>query len=332
VINTTDGAGHLWTYGTTNATIHVDPLLNGGVGSDPFEVVCTEGGLIERTVVVNAATVTGSLVDCDGRAVAGVVFARWAGGVSNSTAAFGDFSIAVSPGVEVTVYTTRGDRSATIEPLASGASASVGAIKVCSGGSWTNRQPDVGSIYTFRRNALDSNGFKVPGRETIEAYQVIRTGVSIRNRSDVVMLVSNDGDTLYVAYESNGDFTLLDQLDGLDLTFPVASRVPQTIPVKDDIDSPGEFIRTSGLITFEGSEELIVQGTAMNAHRGKLILNQTSFVNNEIEGTARIEPTYWYVPQLGFFARFESTTTVETVGGVSGRAGSRLELESYTLR
>jgi hypothetical protein len=143
VIFITDANGDVHATGTDQATAQVPPELNFGIGSDEIDVSCSSGQSNERTLVIDGSTVSGMVIDCDGRPIPSLVYATWGTGQTNYVASPGLFNMLVPAGQQITVHALGGS-SRVVGPLSAGDSIDIGSLVICPGGGGDG--PDFGSM------------------------------------------------------------------------------------------------------------------------------------------------------------------------------------------
>lgn len=328
VAMTTDGDGHLWSYGTTNATAFVDPNSNYGVGSEVVSISCVEGGLVERTIVVKAATVTGALKDCDGKPVAGLIRVGSVTGAPRTVAVFGQFGLLVSANQSLTIYADGTDTSVSVAPLQIGQTAAIGDILLCK----KTKTIKIGSTYTYRKIAIDSNGIEIAGTERSSVHRVAQSGITIAGRNNVTIIISDENDTSKFSHEQNGDIILFDEDQDFWLTFPIASRTPHVVELPVDTISPNVFVRISLTTLYDGSEEIRSGTTTFVCQRIKLVVVDRKFENGELIETSTINAIYWYSPEIDYFPKIEARQQLQKKDALPQLLpGARHILVSYSL-
>lgn len=327
VIMTTDGDGHLWSYGTTSTTAYVDPNQNYGIGSEVIDISCVEGGLVERTIVVQAATVTGALKDCDGKPVAGLVQVLAVTGAPNTVAVFGQFGLLVPANQSLSVFVNGGNLSVSVNPLQAGQTISVGDLLLCKKRKIIN----IGSTYTYNLTAIDSNGVEIAGSAVSTIHRVVQSGSTISGNNNVSVIVSTQGDTTMFAHEQNGDITFFEEGADFWIKFPLASRVPQTVELLDTLNS-GNVQRISITTLYDGSEEIRTANTMFVCQRIKIVLVIKEFDQDELSNTYIANIVYWYSPEIDYFPKIEVRQQLqEKDKPTQFLPGSRHLLTSYSL-
>lgn len=327
VIMTTDGDGHLWSYGTTNTTAYVDPNQNYGIGSEVIDISCVEGGLVERTIVVQAATVTGALKDCDGKPVAGLVRVLAVTGTPNTVAVFGQFGLLVPANQSLSVFVNGGNLSVSVNPLQAGQTISVGDLLLCKKPKIIN----IGSTYTYNLAAIDSNGVEITGSTASIIHRVAQSGSTIAGNNNVTVIVSSRGDTTMFAHEQNGDITFFDEGTDFWIKFPLASRVPQLVELLDTLGS-GNIQRISITTLYDGSEEIRAASKMFVCQRIKIILVIKEFAQSELINTQTTNIVYWYSPEIDYFPKIELRQQLQEKDKPTQLlGGTRHLLTSYSL-
>jgi hypothetical protein len=332
VVMTTDGNGDIRAFGTQETTAQVPPELNSGIGSNVISIPCVSGQEVERIITIDGATISGTVVDCDGRPLRSLVFVSWPGG-SNFVATAGLFNMFVPAGVPLAVAALGGS-TRTVPALAPGDSVSIGSLIVCQGGSGPGR-PGVGSSYTFHIRFFDEAGTEL--FDVTDSVEVSRVRQTFAGKSDVTQYVSPDvgsggTDTAYIAYETNGDLQFYDDdfYIGLEwYLFPIASRSSINFPAEaEQINDSVRHTFTGGM-AHDGTEQITVAGNSLLTHRIILTKTKKVFEKGVLTETTVSKSTYWYAPAIGYLVKFESALETDNLPLTVIFRGV---LTSYTLR
>jgi len=222
--------------------------------------------------------------------------------------------------------------------------------------------PGTGSSFIYTYYSKDSSGRPIELTRRTVSRSVLATGVSVMGKNSVVQYLE-DGDTINVHYEENGDASFLQaavaypnndmpELPGLPLpsvtlparwvTFPYGSRTAMAIPSFDTtiMVNVGGFpipvtTHATGTTTYLKDEELSISGETIATNKGLLTLNITFTVPLLATGSVSVIDTIWFAPKLGMFIKddgFSHGIFPEEYGGERDLGGTYNILTSYTLK
>lgn len=201
-----------------------------------------------------------------------------------------------------------------------------------------NYFPKVGTTYTYQGYQTDSMGMKVPGSDTAWTATVISDNANFMGKSKVFQ-VDDNGTKNYYTYEDNGDVDLYLDQSSLGLfsffignylnqwfTFPTASHIKGLIVFDSTISLPGfGDIEIIGRIDYLGEEELVVGIERHIATKCALKVSSLLF---------KYEQTFRFVPEIGYFAKMTTSTSLLSLPGLGGgfTSGSDQTLIAYSLK
>ena len=199
--------------------------------------------------------------------------------------------------------------------------------------------PKEGSTYTYTEYDLDDQGNKIDTTEVEVVATVEQTGLSVAGKTDVLEFSDEyeDGtiDTGYVAYESNGDMSMLlsfddvEDIDPIWVTIPFGSKTAKSYAINETIpdglggmDSINLTINTKYL----REETATIQGETMDVWVGEMEV--TGSLPGIFGGTIEVNVTseVYFVPEIGYVYKTDATES----GFGTGSRTIRM-LVSYSL-
>jgi hypothetical protein len=339
IIFITDANGDVRGYGTQQTTAQVPPELNFGIGSEVIDVSCVAGQAVDRTLIIDGATVSGLVINCEGKPIASLVYATWGTGQTNYVAsAPGPFNMLVPANEQIVVHALGGS-SKIIGPLASGDSLDVGTLVVCTGGGIG--QPKAGTTFVLHWTTIDENGNPTSEIDTMLNGVTLAVDTTILGKEHVT--ISN---LALIAHESNGDISIIFQdhswrsvpamrlwFPGKWIGLPIVSQIPRTLPTHDSILGPSFTEQANGSITYEGEELLTIAGKQHTAQRVNFLSIVQTFLNGRPQNRNVVSETHWYVQEIDLLAKIERVEmSGDSVQNTRFFGGDRYTVVSYSLK
>lgn len=182
--------------------------------------------------------------------------------------------------------------------------------------------PKQGSTYTYTEYELDDEGNKIDTTEVEVVATVEQTGLSIGGKTGVLEFSDTyeDGtiDTSYVAYESNGDMSVLlsfEDVEGVEPiwgTIPFGSKTAKSYAINDTVDDPviGMIVVDMAIDTkYLREETASVQGETMDVWVGEVKITGTATA--AVGGTININSTgeIHFMPEIGYVYKTDDTSS-----------------------
>ncbi len=222
--------------------------------------------------------------------------------------------------------------------------------------------PKPGSGFTYTSYTTDSNGRRIDATTQTVLRTILANGVTVAGRQNVVQYLE-DGDTISIHYEANGDASYyqaavtypnsdLPAMPGLDIpeitvparwvTFAFGSKTTTAIPSYDStINIPFNGfpipvrVQVTGTTSYIAAEDLSINGETIATQKGLLLLNASFIVPLMGNSTVNKIDTFWFAPKLGMFVRNDGSAHgnfPEQFGGAQKMNGNFSTLVGYSLK
>ena len=198
----------------------------------------------------------------------------------------------------------------------------------------------VGTKWTISGSTIDSTNKGVVTTPESATYEVIADDISIFGKDSVrAYLSAGATDPGHLAYEINGDISLLQSYvdSGVTIpvswyTFPVKSKGSVTFP-SDTAYFPDTGIGLSTFImSYDGTENLVLAGHTFACIR----IKETSTVIDLKAPYERMSGGLmyqWYAPEFGYFVKYtDRDTDYTSTGGIASLHYRNTELVSYSIK
>ncbi len=182
-------------------------------------------------------------------------------------------------------------------------------------------QPKLGSVFTFDEYRADSiTGLPVPGHRDTSVQTVLQTGIPWMGKTNVMKVVTIAGktnDTSYINFETNNDIsTLYDANKGQWITFPISSKITNSIVLSDTIET-GHGVSRETKITLAASyvdnETMVVKGQSINVIKIQKLATQTITTS----GVSTIDSLLtfgYFAPSLGYTSKIDQPISTDRFG------------------
>ncbi len=168
--------------------------------------------------------------------------------------------------------------------------------------------PNAGSSFVLHYYEIGAGGTKVDSTEDIDTITVVGSGLAVAGKRDAVALrATDDTTTLYLHYDPNGDFSMLNVRNAhwpmIWETFPIATKGKLGLPTIREYDAGNKdtYVRNDSTY-YEGTEDVTVGGKTYACHKIRNI--QTHDTDGE-RTRARYTRYYWYAPAAKMFVKHE---------------------------
>ncbi|HET6512855.1 MAG TPA: hypothetical protein VFH43_11725 [Candidatus Kapabacteria bacterium] len=192
------------------------------------------------------------------------------------------------------------------------------------GNNVTNTKPKAGATYTYNEEVAPEG--QQPTNSTV-IYTVVQANATVGSKSSVYTFDGPaDDDTRVIAYESNGNVSVLVPrvtMTGVDtvwMTIPVTgSGGSSNLLVADfDLDVFGIMVNTKVNVTATaaGTENITVGSKSFAAKKIK-VTNKTTVTMPGVPATTETADDYfWWVPEIGYYAKNQETSRDEDTDDV----------------
>lgn len=167
-----------------------------------------------------------------------------------------------------------------------------------------NTKPNQGSSYKYYSKTTE-NG-TVTNEDTV--LYTVTADVTIGERSGVYVYTPDDGDDpRTISFEANGNISILlpyitpDSAGTFWFTIPLTGSGGTTNRLVADFEILGVRSVTRTSASLAGTENVSVNGTTYSAKKIKV----TSTMTVAGQTAASDDDFFWWVPQIGFYAKFE---------------------------
>jgi hypothetical protein len=189
--------------------------------------------------------------------------------------------------------------------------------------------PKVGSTFTYREFAIDSNGREVAGTSTTVTAVVVSSDTTLGELGGLT-LIQEDSVRYYVQYDTSGDVVVRSNtggfLGGTIQTWPFGSQTSAN-DVSTDALGGTDSVRTFVLTSYSEAAFTTTPAGRFNTHRVSSFVLMRSYPDNTLLDST-LDIVRWYSPALGV----EVKHTVD-VDASSGPYDRRIrELVGYVLR
>jgi hypothetical protein len=191
-----------------------------------------------------------------------------------------------------------------------------------------------GNQYDFFVYRLDTNSVVIGDVESHETT-VVDSGLTLFGSVNVFdMLNLNTGKTAYLYYGPQNDlYYIEDSLIPIWIPYPIYSKTPFIFPTRDTVFSNGRRDTSSGGISYDGIDTVIVSGKSLSAIRIKTVAYHALY--NPAADTTFFteETTSWFLPSIGFWGKIDQELIYrDPANSITGYTHNVIRIKSYSVK